>query len=85
VDGFSYDLLGDDASYLLAELFNYNLDKKEQAKELYKDILTRFPGSVFTEESREKYRELRSEYPDKPQEANPEEQFMNSGQKNEIN
>ncbi len=63
-DNFSYGLLADDALFMLAELFNYNLDEKEKAKELYRMMLTRHPGSVFTEESREKFRELREIYPD---------------------
>lgn len=62
---FSYELLGDDALYMLAEIFNYNLDEKEKAKDLYKQMLTAHPGSVFIEESRAKYRELREIYPDK--------------------
>lgn len=85
VDGFSYDLLGDDATFMLAELYNFNLNKKEQAKELYKSMLTNHPGSVFTEESREKYRELRAVYPDKDQRPTNEELFINGAPKNEIN
>lgn len=65
VSDFSYDLLGDDASFMLAELYNYNLEEQEKAKDLYKQILTSYPGSVFIEESREKYRSLRLLYPDK--------------------
>lgn len=64
VSDFSYGLLGDDALYMLAELYNFRLNKKEHAKELYREILTRYPGSVFTEESRKKFRELREIYPD---------------------
>lgn len=85
VDGFSYDLLGDDATFMLAELNNYNLNEKEKAKSLYKEILTRYPGSVFTDESRSKYRELRAIYPEKEQSPTNEEQFMNGVQKNELN
>jgi tetratricopeptide (TPR) repeat protein len=85
VDGFSYELLGDDATFMLADLFNNNLNKKEEAKNLFKEILTRYPGSVFTEESREKYRELRAIYPDKESQQSPEEQFFNGNQNNEIN
>ena len=61
---FSYDLLADDAVFTLAEIYNYDLDEKEKAKEMYKEILTGFPGSVYTDESRAKYRELREIYPD---------------------
>jgi tetratricopeptide (TPR) repeat protein len=65
VNNYSYDLLGDDALYMLAEIYNYNLNEKEKAKELYKQMLTAHPGSVYVEESRAKYRELRKIYPDK--------------------
>lgn len=63
-DNFRYGLLADDALFMLAELYNYELNNKERAKELYREMLTRHPGSVFTEESREKFRELRQIYPD---------------------
>jgi len=64
VSDFSYEMLADDALYLLAELYNYHLDDKKKAMELYMEMLTRYPGSVFTGESREKYRELRQQFPD---------------------
>jgi tetratricopeptide (TPR) repeat protein len=73
-DNFSYGLLADDALFTLAELFNYQLDEKEKAKELYRTMLTRHPGSVFTEESREKFRELRELFPDVL--TSPEEEFF---------
>jgi TolA-binding protein len=85
VDGFGFDLLGDDATFMLAELCNFNLNEKEKAKNLYKEIMTRYPGSVFTEESRSKYRELRAIYPDIEQVPTNEEQFMNGVLNNEIN
>jgi len=71
---FSYELLADDALYMLAELYNYNLDRKEDAKQLYKEMLTSHPGSVFIEESREKYRELREIYPDEV--PSPDDEFF---------
>jgi tetratricopeptide (TPR) repeat protein len=84
INDFSYDLLGDDASFLLADLYNYNLNEKEKAKDLYKTILTRYPGSVFIEESREKYRELRQIYPDKITEPDNVDMFFNSPKENEF-
>jgi tetratricopeptide (TPR) repeat protein len=63
-DNYRFGLLADDALYMLAELYNYQLGDKEKAKELYREMLTRHPGSVFVEESREKFRELRQIYPD---------------------
>jgi len=71
---FAYELLADDALFLQAELYNYQLDKKEEAKKLYKQMLTNHPGSVFVDESREKYRELREVYPDEI--LVPEEEYI---------
>ena len=84
VNEFSYELLGDDAHFMLAELYNYNLGQQEKAKELYKTILTRYPGSVFIEESREKYRQLRQIYPDKIDGNDKENLFMNPPKENEF-
>jgi tetratricopeptide (TPR) repeat protein len=86
ISGFSYDLLGDDAHFMLAEVYNYNLGEQEKAKDLYKTILTRYPGSVFIEESREKYRALRLIYPDeKPKpDVNKEDIFFKGAEENEF-
>lgn len=81
---FSYDLLGDDALFMLANLYNNNLGEQEKAKDLYKEMLTRFPGSIYIDESRILYRELRKIYPDKEIETNNEDQFMNPVKKNEL-
>jgi tetratricopeptide (TPR) repeat protein len=81
---FSYELLADDAMYMLAELYNYQLGQKEKAKELYREMLTMHPGSVFIEESREKFRELREQYPDET--GHPaEEEFIEESVPDEIN
>jgi len=77
VTDYSYELLGDDALYQLAEIYNYNLDEKVKARDLYKKMLTAYPGSVYIEESRAKYRELREIYPDNDSEISmPEEKFL---------
>lgn len=65
INDFSYDLLADDALFLVAELYNYNLGEKEKAKELYKQMMVSYPGSVYVDESRKQYRELRNQFPDK--------------------
>ncbi len=73
VSDFAYESLADDALYELAELYNYQLDKKEEAKALYMQMILDYPGSIYVEESRKKYRELREIYPDKDvQPATPE-------------
>jgi tetratricopeptide (TPR) repeat protein len=84
VNEFSYDLLGDDATFMLAELYNYNLGQQEKAKDLYKEILTRYPGSVFIEESREKYRQLRLLYPDKMIETDQQDLLLSAPKENEF-
>jgi TolA-binding protein len=77
VSDYSYDLLGDDALFNLAEIYNYHLDQKEKAKDLYKKMLTSYPGSIYIEESRKDYRELRQIYPDKePEEKTKEDLFI---------
>lgn len=73
---FSYDLLADDALYLLAEMYNFEMDEKEKAKELYREMLTMHPGSVYIEESREKFRELRKIYPDPMEDEGDEEKLF---------
>ena len=86
ITDFSYELLADDALFMLAEIYNYNLNEKEKAKALYREMLSRHPGSVFIDESREKYRELREIYPDKETEIiNKEEMFMEGIEPNEFN
>jgi len=84
VTDYGYDILGDDASFLLADIYNYNLNEKEKARDLYKSILTRYPGSVFIEESRERYRELRQVYPDKLVDPADDEMFLTAPKENEF-
>lgn len=55
------DILGDDAVYKLAELYHYNFNKKDEAQELYKQILIEFPGSIYVAEARKRYRQLRGD------------------------
>ncbi len=76
---FSYDLLGDDALYLLADLCNYHLNEKEKARDLYKEMLTRHPGSIYIEESRKNYRELLEIYPEKNMEPKTNEDIFMDG------
>lgn len=83
VNDFGYDLLGDDAMYQLAELYNYDLDQKEKARDLYRSMLNSYPGSVYIEESRAKYRELREVYPDK-EEGGKEQLFQRAIESTEF-
>ncbi|MCG6189079.1 tetratricopeptide repeat protein [Maribellus maritimus] len=87
VTDFSYDILADDALFELAGLFNYHLGEKEKARDFYKKMLFDYPGSVFVDESRTIYRELREIYPDEEIDQKPTEEdlFMQPVNPNEIN
>ena len=76
---FSYDLLGDDALFMLADLYNYHLNEKEKARDLYKEMLIRHPGSIYVEESRRIYRELREIYPEPDFDQKTKEELFMDG------
>lgn len=61
LDGYAFDVLGDDALFKLAELNEFYLNNKDKAKELYEELLTKFPGSLFTVEARKRFRRLRGD------------------------
>ncbi len=61
IDGFGSELLGDDARFYLAELNEIKLNNKDKAMELYQDVLTNNPGSLYTVEARKRYRRLRGD------------------------
>ncbi len=60
-DSYSTDLLGDDATFQLAELEEKYMNNKDKAMELYKTILTKYPGSLYVIEARKRFRELRGD------------------------
>lgn len=63
IDNYKTDtILADDALFLLAKVTEENLKDKTKAMELYKKILTDFPGSIFNAQARVKFRELRGDY-----------------------
>ena len=61
LDDYSFDILGDDAMFKLAELNEYQLKTPEKAKQLYEELLTKFPGSLYTVEARKRFRKLRGD------------------------
>lgn len=54
-------ILGDNAHYRLAELYNEELDDPEKAKEFYEKIIFNYADSIYFVDARKKYRELRGE------------------------
>ena len=61
LDNYSFDILGDDALFKLAELNELYLNAPDKAKQLYEELLTKFPGSLYIVEARKRFRRLRGD------------------------
>jgi tetratricopeptide (TPR) repeat protein len=61
VEFYPSELYGDDALYKEAEIWERYLNDKEKAKQLYADILIKYPGSIYVVEARKRFRELRGD------------------------
>lgn len=57
---FGDDVLGDDAAYRLARLYDDKLKDKTKAMQYYETLITRYPGSTYIQASRERYQKLKS-------------------------
>lgn len=58
VKDYSWEMLADDALFELATLKETKLNQKKEAMELYKKILTDYPGSVYVVDARAAYRKI---------------------------
>ena len=58
---YGEDILGDDATFMLAELYETVLDDKAKAMELYQDLLVTYKSSVLVVEARKRFRILRGD------------------------
>ena len=61
VKNYSYDILGDDAHFELAELYEFQLNDPDKAMELYEKLIMTYPGSIYTVEARKRFRTLRGD------------------------
>lgn len=61
LDTYREDILGDKATFQLAYSYEHYLNNKAKAMEYYKKVLLEYPGSIYTAESRKKFRELRGD------------------------
>ena len=61
VDKHTSDLWGDDALFILADLYENKLSQPSKALELYQKIITDFPGSLYVIEARKRFRLLRGD------------------------
>ena len=58
---YNFDILADDALFLEAKIYEESFHQKERAMELYREILQKFPGSIFGAEARKRFRNLRGD------------------------
>ena len=56
-----YDVLSDDALFLLACIQEEDLKDKGKAQELYNQVITKYPGSIYVAEARKRFRKLRGD------------------------
>ncbi|WP_258048952.1 tetratricopeptide repeat protein [Hymenobacter sp. NBH84] len=56
-----YDVLSDDAMFLMASIYEENLKEQDKAKELYNQLLVKYPGSIYVAEARKRFRALRGD------------------------
>jgi TolA-binding protein len=56
------DILADDAYFLQGEIYERQLRNIDKAMEIYRDFLTKYPGSVYAAEARKRFRLLRGDY-----------------------
>ena len=61
IKNYSTDILGDDATFKLAELYDTKLNDKEKALQYYNDVFVKFPSSMFAVDARKRYRQLRGD------------------------
>ena len=62
VDNYGEDILGDDALFLIGNIYEDQLNEKEKAKEIYQSFLTKYPGSNNAAEARKRFRRLRGDF-----------------------
>ncbi len=61
IENYPDDILGDNALFLRAQLYEEQFNDENVAMELYRELLAKYPGSLFTVEARKKYRRLRGD------------------------
>lgn len=54
-------ILTDDVYFIMAEMYNYDLNNPEKAKEYYQKIIFEHPSSIYLVDARNKFRKLRGD------------------------
>jgi TolA-binding protein len=60
VDGSPNDLWADDAAFLLGDLYQKHLNDNNTAKSWYQKIILNYTSSLWINEARKRFQELRS-------------------------
>ncbi len=79
IDEFSFEKFSDDALYMLASLYHHNLANEDKAQELYKQLMTSHPGSIYVVDARKNFRILRGDFIEEDPVLNKEEFFFKGG------
>ena len=66
VQDYQYDILSDDAYFLMGTIYEDQLKDPSEAMRIYNDFLVRFPGSIYSAEARKRFRSLRGDFKDIP-------------------
>lgn len=61
IKNYGEDILGDDALFKLADLNENQFKNSDKAKELYQQLLEKYPGSLYVVEARKRFRRLRGD------------------------
>lgn len=61
VENYPDEILADNALFQLAELNEIQLANKSKAMDLYQELITKYPGSLYTTEARKRFRILRGD------------------------
>jgi len=61
VEIFPYEILADNALFERAKLHDHYYNDPTMAMDLYQELLTSYPGSLFAVEARKRFRELRGD------------------------
>ncbi|SDM54629.1 Tetratricopeptide repeat-containing protein [Daejeonella rubra] len=61
IENYPSELWGDDAVFILADIYETRLNQPVKALELYQKIITDFPGSLYVIEARKRFRKLRGD------------------------
>jgi tetratricopeptide (TPR) repeat protein len=59
---YGVDVLADDAQFLIGEIYERQLKDNQKAMEVYRELLTKYPGSVYAAEARKRFRSLRGDF-----------------------